>query len=352
MPTGSRAAWAGSGAASHLPQGLIYPELVHSGMSETLVQNTDAFNAASRNAIRLVTARRRGDFAQESFFKNVTNIVQRRNVASSSPNNEAVTSNEVPMDEHISVKLNRRIGPIDQTFDSFRKLGQSVDLEVLSFLLGTQIAKAVQVDQLDAGLTSIVAALSGQAGVLVDVGPGASPQSTITTDTLVDGLATFGDAAGRVVMWVMHSKVYFDLVKQQIAANIDGISNFNVAEASPVTLNRPVLVTDSAALITAATSFSPNTQGARYVTLGLTENSVVLEDSEEELLYTDVITGNENIVARLQGEFAYNVGCKGFRWDPANGGVNPDDTALGTGTNWDVVMDSVKDLGGFVIRSQ
>jgi hypothetical protein len=237
-------------------------------MSETLVQNTDAFNDASRNSIRLVTSRKRGDFAQESFFKNVSNIVTRRIVSSTSPSNEAATVQTVPMDENISVKLNRKIGPIDQTFDSFRKLGSDVDLEVLSFLLGGQIAKAVQVDQLDAGLVALVAALSNQAAVTIDQGPGASPQSTIDTNTLVDGLATFGDAAGRIVMWVMHSKVFFDLVKQQITANIDGVSNFNVAEATPITLNRPVLVTDSAALISAATNFSPNTQGAQYTTPG------------------------------------------------------------------------------------
>lgn len=352
MSTGSRAAWAGSGAAGHLPQGLIYPELVHSGLSETLVQNTDAFNAASGNTIRLVTARRRGDFAQESFFKNVSALVNRRDIASTSPGNQTVTASDVPMDEHISVKLNRRIGPIDQTFDSFRKLGDNPDLEVLSFLLGEQIAKAVQVDQLDSGLRALVAAITAQAGVTTDIGPGASPQSTITTTTLVDGLATFGDAAGRVAMWVMHSKVFFDLVKEQITANIDGISNFNIAQATPVTLNRPVLVTDSASLVTASTNFSPNTQGNQYITLGLTADGCVLEDSEEELLYTDIITGRENIVARLQGEFAYNVGLKGFRWDPANGGVNPDDATLGTGTNWDSVMDSTKDLAGLAILSQ
>ena len=38
---------------------------------------------------------------------------------------------------------------------------------------------------------------------------------------------------------------------QNISANIDGISNFNVANAAPVTLNRPVLVTDSASLVNA-----------------------------------------------------------------------------------------------------
>ena len=54
---------------------------------------------------------------------------------------------------------------------------------------------------------------------------------------------------------------------------------------------------------------------------------------------------------RLQGEYAYNVGVKGTAWDVANGGVNPDDATLGTGTNWDSVMDDVKDLAGVHIET-
>jgi hypothetical protein len=80
MAEGTRQLWAASG---RLPEGLIYPELVHGGLVETLVQNTDAFNAASGNTIRLVTARRRGDFAQESFIKNVNNLINRRQVTGS-----------------------------------------------------------------------------------------------------------------------------------------------------------------------------------------------------------------------------------------------------------------------------
>lgn len=333
MAEGTRQLFASTG---RLPEGLIYPELVHGGMVETLVQNTDAFNAASRGAIRLVNSRRRGDFAQESFIKNVSGLVNRRGVAGS-PENPAVTSNPVPMSEKISVKVNRRVGPIDQTLDSFRKLGENADLEILSRKIGVQIAKAIQVDQLEAGLTSLVAAVTAQA-TLTDA---PSPESAISTNRLVDGLALFGDAGSRIAVWVMHSKVYYDLVKDQISANIDGISNFNVANAAPVTLNRPVLVTDSASLVNAGV----------YTTLGLTEDAVVLEDSEEESMMGDLITGKDNLVVRLQGEFAYNIGVKGCAWDVANGGVNPDDTALGTGTNWDSVMDNVKDLPGIALYS-
>jgi len=340
MPEGSRESFAGSG---RLPEGIIYPELVHSGMSETLVQNTDAFNRASLNALRIVTNRQKGDFAQESFFKNVTNIVQRRDV-NVSPANPAVASTGVPIDEFVSVKLNRRIGPIDQTLDSFRKLGSNPDMEVLSFLLGGQIAKAMQVEMLDTLIRSLVASITAQGASLVhdgDVGT-----AGMDTNDLVDGLALFGDAASRVRIWVMHSKPYYELVKSQITANIDGVSNFNVASATPITLNRPVLVTDSAALIDA--SVSPT----QYITLGLTEDAAIAEDSESDMMHSEIITGQENLVARLQGEYAYNVGCKGVKWDVTNGGVNPNDAALGTSTNWDSVMDSIKDLPGVGIRSQ
>lgn len=331
-------------AVGRLPEGLIYPELVHSGLVETLTQNTDAFNAASANAIRLVTQLRQGDFHQESFFKNVSGLVNRR-IVNASPANAAVTASAVPGSELVSVKVNRRIGPVDQTLDSFKKMGQNPDFEVLSFLLGEQIAKAMQVEQLDTGLRAVVAAIVAQASLLTN--GEASPPTTLDTLDLVNGLAKFGDAADRVSMWVMHSKVYYDLVKDQITRNIDGLSNFNVASATPVTLNRPVLITDSSALVSQVDSPLRN----QYTTLGLVQNAVVLEDSEAPTFHNEIVTGQQNLVTRLQGEFAYNVSCKGFAYDVTNGGVNPDDTAIGTGTNWDSVMDSVKDLAGVAIQT-
>ena len=334
MAEGTREDWAGTG---RLPQGLIYPELVHSGLVETLQQNTDAFNAASLNTLRLVTRARLGDFSQESFYKNVASLVTRR-LVDASPQNPTVVSKEIAKDEFISVKLNRRIGPVDQTLDSFRKSGVTPNFEVISFTLGEMIAKAMQVDWLDSGLTAICAALVAQASNLNDP----SPHTTIKTTQLVDGLALMGDKAADVAIWVMHSKVYFDLVKEQIGLKIDGISNYNIAAASPITLNRPVLVSDSASLLVSGV----------YRTLGLTRDAVVLEESEDALIHTDVITGKENIVTRMQGEYAFNLGLKGFKWDVANGGVNPDATAIGTGTNWDKAVTSFKDLAGVVMLTK
>lgn len=333
MAEGTRQLWAASG---RLPEGIIYPELVHMGISETLVQNSNAFNAASQGAIRLVPTRRRGDFAQDSFWKNASGLINRRGVAGS-PENPDVSSNPVPKDEFVNVKLNRRIGPMDQTLDSFRKLGDSPDMETLSFLLGEQIAKSQQLDWLDSALLALVTKINAT-GTLTST---TSPEALITTNRLVDGLRLFGDAASRIIVWVMHSKPYYDLVENQISTNIDGISNFNVQTATPVTLNRPVLVTDDARL----------ESGGIYTTLGLTAGAAVLEESEEPFVFNELISGKDNLVLRTQGEYAYNLGLKGTAWDVANGGVNPDDTALGTASNWDTVMDDVKDLSGVSIQT-
>jgi hypothetical protein len=109
-----------------------------------------------------------------------------------------------------------------------------------------------------------------------------------------------------------------------------------------------VLVTDSASLVIA------DGGGAgvnSYATLGLTANAILLEDSEEDIIHAELQTGLQNLVVRMQGEYAFNMGLKGFTWDMTNGGVNPDGTALGTGSNWDKVLTNAKDLAGIALET-
>lgn len=306
---------------------------IHSSLVETLTQNFNAFNAASRGAIRLTTVSRPGDYFDETFLANVAGLVTRRDTTSVA----AATSLALPQDENTWVKLNRKIGPVENTLDSLRKVTKNEN--AMRVAIGRQSAVAMQLDMLNAGLLAGRAALNAQAAVKH------TAAATLTTADLVDGLSKFGDGASRIVAWVMHSKPYYDLVKAQIAANIDGVSNFNVASATPVTMNRPVLVTDSASLID--TVASPD----NYFTLGLVANGVQLENTETEDVVTERVTGLENLTYRIQGEFAYNAVVRGFKWDKTNGGANPLDAALGTGTNWDPAWQDSKDYAGVIIQS-
>lgn len=312
----------------------VYQEYLQTRMTEILTQNGNAFNAASNGSIVMTTASKRGDYEYNAFFKSISGLASRRDTTSVS----AATDLALTQDEFIRVKLNRKIGPVANTRDSFRKIMARYTQTEFTDIIAEQASKAQQLDMLNSVLRAGRAALAAQSDVLYDGTAG-----TMSTATLVNGLSKFGDAADRIVCWVMHSKVYFDLVQSQITANIDGISNFNVQTGTPVTLNRPVVISDSAALIAGSPS--------QYYTLGLTAGALLAESSEEDDVVVDEVTGNENLIVRIQGEYAFNAGVKGFKWDVANGGANPNDTALATGSNWDAAVTSYKDFAGVVIST-
>ena len=145
----------------------------------------------------------------------------------------------------------------------------------------------------------------------------------------------------------MHSKAYFDLVKEQISANITNVADRVIYGGTPATLNRPVIISDVPALTDANGSATDT-----YNTLGLVADGVVISESEQSDIISEIVTGLENLVFRIQGEYAFNVKCKGFKWDVTNGGANPTDTALGTTTNWDKAATDNKDLAGVRIVTQ
>jgi hypothetical protein len=321
---------------------VVYQNELRGGIVETLTQASNYFNTAG-GAINLTTISRRGDYAKETFFKSIANIVTRRDTTSVS----TVADLPLTMDEIISVKLNRKIGPVAQTYDAFAKVAMDMSPQEFSFLLGGMVGKGMQVEMLNSALRSARAALNNQSAVKHTV----STNGTITTEALVDGLAKAGDSSNGIVAWVMHSKVFFDLMKHQIgtSANGDVVSGVALQTANPLTLNRPVIITDSPALSITSSGSNPTTD---YFTLGLRQNGVVVENTETERVVLDEVTGLDNLVIRMQGEYAYNAGVAGFKWDVANGAANPSDSTLGTGSNWDPAATNFKDYAGIIIQSR
>jgi hypothetical protein len=310
---------------------VIYEDEFFEGAYETLAQNIDVFGPASNNCIVLNPDRHRGDFHKRSFFKNVSGgLIARRDPTVTT----SVTSAALTMDDRTSPKLARRIGPVEDTIDAFKKISQ--DASLMSFIIGQQTGPEMFVDHIDTAILAVDAALNGQAAAEHDATDG-----TITTADLVTGLSKMGDRAGRIRCWVMHSKVFYDLVKEQISANITNIADVNVMEAHPITMGRPVLVVDSASLLLSGTTNV-------YVTLGLTTDGIVVSESEERTIESDTNLGNENITVQIQGEYSVTVKLKGFDF---TGSANPTDANLGSQGNWSFVMDSIKDGPGIRITS-
>lgn len=312
----------------------IFPEMYWGGVIETLQQNTNAFNGASMNALRLVTRAVRGDYEKESFLKLTTGIVRSRN-------NLVVTDVDDKYLEHgefVGVKVNKGIGPFAETLDAFKKVQQ--DPAVFSVMLGQQTGVDIAVDYID---TAIACANAGIAGVGAALTYDARSDSTPTLNhtAMVEGLAKFGDASSRIRVWVMHSKPFFDLMKQQIADKLFEVAGATVYAGTIATFNRPVVVLDSTSLTLAGDSSTTN-----YAVLGLTEDACTISESEERTIVSQLITGKENLIMRIQGEYAFNVNVKGCAWDLTNGGTNPSAAALATSTNWDKVVTSDKQMGG------
>lgn len=330
---------------------LINNPFIYTGYTEMLTQFSAAFNEQSGGAITLTSASKRGDTEEKTFFQNISGLVGRRDPTSTADQ----TDKSLPMSSIKHVKLARKVGPVAQTYDSFRKIGESVGMvgsdhessgiDTLDMIVGQQTAKAVQVEMVNTAIKALATSLR-QVTALKHTDTAA----TLDSLDLVDGLSKMGDAAAQKIrIWLMHSKQYYNLIKGQISANLDGTTGFVLAEATPVTLNRPVLVIDSPSLVI------PDGVSAgvdSYLTLGLGVGAAEVEDTEDMMLASQLITGKENLAVRLQGEYSYNVGVLGFSYDVASGGENPNDAAIGTAANWDKAFADIKDLGGVVVETR
>lgn len=314
----------------------IYQDEFYGGQYEAVAQNLALFNGASAGAVTLSMREHRGDYSKESFLKEITNLISRRDTTST----DAVTDLSMTQDEFISVKLNRRVGPVAQTLDAWKKI--SSDEREMSFKLGRMTSERKMANMVNTAVLAAETAIAGQASLVHTI----AASATVTHGEMVKGLAKMGDASQSIVAWVMHSKPFHDLMGQAIADKITNVADAAIYQGTVATLGRPVIVIDAPALYDANGSATDT-----YNTLGLVAGAVRVEESEGETYLFEPVTGLANLVYRFQGEFAYTVGVKGFKWDIASGAANPDDTAVGTTTNWDKVVTSDKHLAGVRIVS-
>lgn len=317
----------------------IYNEQLEGGRAETIAQNTDAFNAASNGSILMTSEFVKGEYEYESFFPSVSSLITRQDLTSTS----AATATKFTEDENISVKLHRKYLH-EMSRKAFRMRGNgSVDEGF--FALGQMLAKAEQTDKLNLALSAARVALEGESEVLNDVTGGTDG---VTYADLLATMAKMGDAADNIVAWVMHSTQWFDLASGVISDNAayTNIADGVIRSVEVPGLGRPILITDSASLIN--TTPTPDA----YYVLGLTNGAIEVKESSPMDSVVDEVSGLEQLVLRAQGEYAYNLSLKGFKWDVSNGGANPADAAVGTGTNWDKVATSHKDLAGVVLKCE
>lgn len=313
----------------------IYNEQFHTGVTEVLMQDAAGLNSGAAGTINLTTQRHKGHYTQEAFYQELQNLISIRDIDSVAD----VADEKLTHEEDVKVKLNRRIGPVAQTLDAFRKIAK--DPGEMSYVLGQQWGKAILLDYLNLS----VAAAATIFGTTYSFDGTAS---TINHGQLVSTLSQMGDAGKTIRAFIMHSKTYYDLMGKSIADKVFEVAGVTVNNGTVASLGRPVIVSDIPGLV----DIDAGGPGVHhYKTLALTGNSIQVDESEEREIVSDLITGKENLFLRYQGEYAFSLGYKGFAWNIATGGKNPTEAVLNSAANWTKIVSDDKSTGGVVLTT-
>lgn len=322
-------------AITNLSDFVIYDEQFQGGYLEKLAINDEVFNEASGGCLRLISEDWLGSYKQQTFFKTLgTSVISRQDTTS----NSAVTPHKLTHGEHVTVKLFRKAEPVKTTFNAFDEIGKDAMVEG-SYLIGQAFGDAMSKEMLNTTLKALRVAIAAQSTNYLDAT--ARTPANASHVNILDALAKMGDASARIRTLVMHSRQWFDLMKQSITDGFEVIAANDVIKSFYVpAFGLKVVVTDSPSLVS----------GSDYYVLGLQESAATVSRIKDVRMAIDTVLGNEQLEMITQGEYKYALGLKGFAWDTTNGGDNPDDTALATASNWDAVMTNYQDLAGVALK--
>ncbi|MNE11056.1 hypothetical protein D3C80_1037980 [compost metagenome] len=202
-------------------------------------------------------------------------------------------------------------------------------LEVIS----RNLSEAIMSDQLNTAISALAGAIGNQPTATNDV----SATAGVTYVAINNAHALFGDASQRLVAQVMTGAMYHKLVGQNLA-NAERLFQFSGVQVVDI-LGKAVIITDAPALYEAGT---PNKQKV----LSLADGAAVVMDGSDLITNIETSNGKERIETTMQADYTFGLGLKGYTWDTANGGKSPTNAELSTGTNWDLVANSIKASAG------
>jgi len=297
---------------------------------ETLAQQIQKFNAASRGTIVLTADGFVGDFLQSSFYNSLASARRRVDRYAAIA---AVTPTNLQQTKDSGVKVAGGFGPVlfEPAQMSWLEKPTAEGIEVIS----SQLADLILQDQLNTAIAALVAAISNNANVTNDV----SGTAGITFRAMNAAHAKFGDNSPRLVAQVMRGQTYHNLVDKNLQnqANLFQAAGVLVVDI----LGKATVITDAPALYTAGT---PNKDRV----LSLAQGAAIIYDGGNLLTNIETTNGNTRIERTFQADYDFGVKLQGYAWDETNGGKSPIDAEIATGTNWDKVVSDDKHTAGVI----
>lgn len=311
----------------------VFNQYVYTTFQELFSYNLQLFNAATNGALQLRSAANQGDYSEATLYARIAGLVRRRNAYATG----AVAAVDINMLLATSVKIAAGTPPVNIDPHFWQWILRSPD--EAGVVIGRQLAEDTLADELAMAIKALVAALTTVGATVVHDGTAA----VLSLGVLNSGSALHGDRAGDIVTWIMHSKVWHDMIAGALT-NTAQLFTFGTVKVMQDGLGRPFVVTDQPDLPYVST-------GTKYHTLGLVSGAALVEQNPDYIENMETKNGFDNITRTWQAQWSYNLALKGFAWDKTSGGPSPSTAAIATGTNWDVYASSIKDLPGVIVNS-
>lgn len=318
-----------------------FNDFFYGAVTEVTMQQLNKFNEASAGTIRLVPRENTGDRTHETKFKEVKDLIRRRDPDT----NGVVASQKLSKLDEESIKVAAGTKPIDIDPGDFDWI--QLDPGLGGMVYGEQLARGMPQDQLNSGLAATVAGMNAIGapsapdaldGVIHDISGAAGDAAIIDPIAMNDTAAMYSDAAQSIRAWAMHG-LSFHAVMGEALKNTERLFSYETVAIYRDHLGRIFIVTDSPALA--------NGDGT-YNTLGLTEDAVTVEENGDFRTAYNEITGFENIKAQIQSQWSYNLRLKGISYTAT--GNAPTDAQIATPANWEQVATDIKSTSGVLLK--
>jgi len=317
-------------AASNLTNLQVFERTLETAMMQGIAQMVDVLNGASRNTIVLKAGNNPGDYNREAIY-DMEDAVVLRDVYS----DDAVAEANLSRDVVGGVRLSYGTKPIRIDQALWNHIGRAPGEAAI--VVAQRLGPAFLQQKLNLAIAAAAAALQTiGSDVVYD-----STDDVISLDALNSGAAKFGDRSGAIAAWVMHSTPFHQLIAAGLA-NAKSLFTYGTVSIMADIVGRPFIVTDAPDLIA---------EDGDYLTIGLVQGALTMEENPGFRAVTQTTTGKTNITDTYQAEGSFNLTLKGLKWDEAHGGASPLADAVAVGTNWDQVVNSIKDGPGVVVRS-
>ena len=303
-------------------------DIVHATATETIMQNTAAFEVGTNGAIRVATESIMGDLQSTSIIQEISSLIGRRNISADTD----ATVKAIDSRDENNIKMYWGTGAIE--FKAVDATRYGANSEAFSAAIGEQIGKGIVAYMLNQAIGAMKGAISSVTSAISGDGT-----ATATHALLNSALKPFGDARESIVCWIMKGSTYADLVGNGLTVQTDNVAGGVVINGSVGTLGRPVYMTDSDGL----------NMATGVAILGLTRDAIIATESATRQLISETVTGKENIKLRIQGEGEFLLNVKGYSWKTASG-VNPTPAAIGTAANWEKKATDIKSTAGIILN--